>query len=83
MDPGSLALLIPIVAIAAAAAVKIAKVMAQGRAQYGDPQLAARLTALEEEVGTLRQELSETHERLDFTERLLSQQRAERLDPPS
>ena len=45
-------------------------------------QLAARLTALEEEVGTLRQELSETHERLDFTERLLSQQRAERLDPP-
>ena len=32
-------------------------------------------------MGTLRQELSETQERLDFTERMLSQQRPpERLD---
>jgi hypothetical protein len=82
MDPGSIALLIPIVAIAGGSAVKIAKVMAQGRAQSVDPQITARLAALEEEVGTLRQELSETHERLDFTERLLGQHRAERLDPP-
>jgi hypothetical protein len=82
MDPGSLSLLIPIVAIAAWSAVKIARIMAQGRAQAGDPQVAARLAALEEEVGSMRQELSETHERLDFTERLLTQQRSERLDPP-
>jgi hypothetical protein len=43
----------------------------QGRA--GGSELEARLEALEFEVGTLRQELSETQERLDFAERLLAQ----------
>jgi len=82
MDPGALSVLIPIVAIAAYAAVKIARVTASTRAPREDPQVAARLSALEDDVAVLRQELSETHERLDFTERLLSQQRTERLDPP-
>ncbi len=36
-------------------------------------ELPARLEALEAEVSTLRQDLSETQERLDFTERLLAQ----------
>ena len=35
-------------------------------------ELPARLEALEAELNTLRQELSETQERLDFAERLLA-----------
>ncbi len=36
-------------------------------------EFQARLEALETEVSRLRQELSETQERLDFTERVLAQ----------
>ena len=44
-------------------------------------ELQARLEALEVEVSNLRQELSETQERLDFTERLLAQgQETRRVD---
>jgi hypothetical protein len=38
-----------------------------------ESELPARLEALEVEVSQLRQELSETQERLDFAERLLAQ----------
>jgi len=41
-------------------------------------ETAARLEALEREVEDLHQELAATQERLDFTERLLSQARDER-----
>src|SRR2546422_11197176 len=37
-------------------------------------ELPARLEALEAELNTLRQELSETQERLDFAERLLARE---------
>ena len=46
----------------------------QGHAA-GDPELAADLAELREQVDLLRHQLEETAERLDFTERLLSQQR--------
>lgn len=39
----------------------------------GGSEPQARLEALEADVGRLRQELSETQERLDFAERLLAQ----------
>jgi hypothetical protein len=39
----------------------------------GGIELQDRLEALEGEVSTLRRELNETQERLDFTERLLAQ----------
>ena len=43
----------------------------------------ARVSALEAELGDMRRELSETQERVDFTERLLAQaQDARRVDPP-
>jgi hypothetical protein len=38
-----------------------------------ESEVEARLEALEGEVSNLRQELSETQERLDFAERLLAQ----------
>jgi hypothetical protein len=49
----------------------------------GDDELEARLDALEADVSTLRQELGETQERLDFTERVLAQgPDAHRVGPP-
>jgi hypothetical protein len=74
MDPGVLALAIPIVAIICGTVVTVAKYWARARSDPGlSGEVANRLGALEEEVGALRRELSEAHERLDFTERLLAQ----------
>ena len=84
MDPGSIGALVPVAAILMFGAVKIAKIQAQARGGTGgtDPDAAGRLQALESELGTLRQELGEVHERLDFAERLLAQRPPARLDPP-
>jgi len=43
------------------------------RQRPGGSELDAQLDALEEQVSKLRQQLSETQERLDFVERLLAQ----------
>jgi uncharacterized protein YceH (UPF0502 family) len=77
MDPGFLGPLVPIAAIVAFAAVKIARLRAAAPGAI-PADVTARLEALEERVETLHQELAETHERLDFTERLLGQVRDER-----
>ena len=61
-----------IAAIGTSGAVKIAKIIAQSRVAR-DPDTAARLQALEQEVSTLRQEMVEDHERLEFAERVLAQ----------
>jgi len=82
MGPDSLAPLIPVAAILVWGAVKIAKIRAQGRGA-AEPEAAARLQALESELGTLRQELGEVHERLDFAERLLAQHAPTRINPPA
>jgi hypothetical protein len=74
MDPTFLAPLIPIAAIIAFAAVKIVKLRTMSPASLPD-DAAARLEALEQKVEGLQHELAETHERLDFAERLLSQAR--------
>jgi hypothetical protein len=83
MGPESLAPLIPVTAILVWGAIKIAKIKAQGRAGAADPEAAARLEAVETELGTVRQELGEVHERLDFAERLLAQHAPTRLNPPA
>lgn len=79
MEPRVLALLIPILALSIPVAaiviggmVKIARYRALGDGAEGQAEVRARLEALEVEVGTLRQELGETQERLDFAERLLT-----------
>lgn len=74
LDPGSLALAIPIVAIICGTLVKMQKVKNAGSAELSADDLA-RLDALEQEVTSLRHELTETQERLDFTERLLTKGR--------
>jgi hypothetical protein len=44
----------------------------RGTELQGESELRPRLEALEFEVSDLRRELSEAHERLDFTERMLA-----------
>ncbi len=75
MGPDSLFAFVPIAvaAIVTWGAVRVMKIRAQSRVAGGDPETAGRLQALEQEVGTLRQELSETQERVDFAERVLAQ----------
>jgi hypothetical protein len=77
MDPESLVVLVPIAAIAAWDAIKVAKIQAGSRAAGVDPDTAGRLQALEQEVGALRQDMVEAQERLDFAERVFAQ------DPPT
>jgi hypothetical protein len=47
----------------------------QGRYGEADPELLADVHALRDQVDFVQQQLSETQDRLDFTERLLAQQR--------
>lgn len=69
-----LALSIPVVAIIFTNLAKMAKFKAEAQQRaIGHPESDARLAALEDDVMMLRRELSETQERLDFTERLLAQ----------
>jgi len=65
------------VAITAFAAVKIARIRAT-RPELPTAEVTARLEALEHGMQGLQQELSETQERLDFAERLLTKTREER-----
>ena len=77
MDPQFLAPLIPIAAIIAFAAVKIARLRAN-RPELPSADLTARLEALEHGFEDIQQHLAETQERLDFAERILSKAREER-----
>jgi predicted nucleic acid-binding Zn-ribbon protein len=78
MDPAFLGPLVPIAAIIAFAAVKIVKLRASAAPASLSADVTARLEALEQRVDGLQPELSETHQRLDFAERLLSQARDDR-----
>ena len=83
MGPEYLAATVVIVvaAIAAWGVVRIAKIRIQSYAA-ADPDTAARLQTLEQEVAMLRQEVGETHERLDFAERVLAKRpETRRLSP--
>lgn len=54
----------------------------QGRHAHSDPELAAEVAALRDQVDTLQQQLMETQERVDFTERLLARGRqADQISP--
>ncbi len=47
-----------------------------------DEHVAARLESIEQEISSLRQQLSEAHDRLDFAERLLARPRDELKHAP-
>jgi predicted nucleic acid-binding Zn-ribbon protein len=81
MDPDvAMGLLIPLagVAIICVTVVKLARLRANKGNQPLSADAAARFEALEQDVRALHQELSETQERLDFTERLLTKAREEK-----
>ena len=71
MDTNSLVLLIPVLALATGF-LAVLKMPRKAFAPRRNAELEARVQALEQEAGTLRQELTEVQERLDFTERLLA-----------
>jgi hypothetical protein len=77
MNPEFLAPLIPVTAIIAYAVIKIAKIRA-GRPESPPSDVTARLEALEHGFESLQNELTDTQERLDFAERILSKARDER-----
>lgn len=68
-----LALTIPVVAIIFSSLVKMTKLRAEAqRPELPHPEVEARLAALEDEIHSLRQEVLEANERMDFAERLLA-----------
>jgi chromosome segregation ATPase len=78
MDPGAVGVLVPVSAIIMFGLVRISRhwrtsVPVAGSGSLN--QLEARLDSMEQDLATLHQELSETQERLDFAERMLSQSR--------
>jgi hypothetical protein len=77
MEPGVfLAALLIFVGIPAFTVLRIARLRAERRELPGD--VTARIEALESGMQDLQQQLGETQERLDFTERMLSQAREDR-----
>jgi hypothetical protein len=79
MDPGIIALLIPVLALATGlvAVLKMPREAFMPK-QSRTEQLPA-LAELHEEVAQLRADLTATQERLDFTERLLAGRKADAL----
>ena len=78
MEPAVfLAALLIFVGIPALTVIKVARLRA-GRGASLPPDVTERLETLERGMQDLRQELADTQERLDFTERLLSRPREER-----
>jgi hypothetical protein len=67
-----LALMIPVVAVIANGLIKLQKVRNEGLNPGPDPALLAEMDDLRHELTQVRAELTEVHERLDFTERLLT-----------
>ena len=78
MDPVVFLIALSIfVGIPAITVIKLARLRA-ARQESPAADVTARLEELERDVQNLRQELAETQERLDFSERLLSTVREER-----
>jgi hypothetical protein len=75
MDHLAVALLIPVAVIVMGGLTQIARELSRGRRHPDLRALDAQMEALEQEVRSVRQDLSETQERLDFAERLLAQSR--------
>lgn len=75
--PVFLAALLIFFGIPAFTIITVARMKAK-RSEALPSDTAARLEALERTVQDVQQELAETHERLDFTERLLGKARDER-----
>lgn len=79
MEPRTLAMLMPILALSIGLAavvfaglVRLEKAKAAHRKALSDEDLVGRVQDLEDEMTTLRHQLTEAQERIDFAERLLA-----------
>lgn len=70
MDPGVLAMLIPIAAIVCGTYIAVERM--KSKRMQGGSELYHRVEELEHEMGNVRDELAAAQERLDFAERLLA-----------
>lgn len=52
------------------------RVQANAKSRLPDPALEREMSALRDHVDAMQQQLNEAQERIDFTERMLAQQRA-------
>ena len=73
MDHLAVALLIPVAVIVMGGLSQIAREFSRGRRHPDLGSLEAQMEALEHELRSVRRDLNETQERLDFAERLLAQ----------
>jgi len=72
--------LLSTVAIAAVTVTRVARLFAN-RPRPIPEDVMSRVAELEQAIQSIQQDLGETQERLDFTERLLSAARSERRTP--
>lgn len=78
MEPGVfLVALLSVVGMAAFTVIRVAKLIT-GRSRAISPEVEERLDELEGTVQGLQRELSETQQRLDFAERLLTSAREQK-----
>lgn len=70
MNPGVLAMIIPIAAILCGTYITVERM--KSKRMQGGGELYDRVAELEHEMGAVREELAATQERLDFAERLLA-----------
>lgn len=73
MDHLTAALLIPVAVIVMGGLVQVARELTRGRRHADLGSLDAQMEVLELELRSVRRDLSETQERLDFAERLMTQ----------
>ncbi len=86
MSTGQLVLIlifaVPICGIVFNSLEKIARYKAKGVGGAETAELSARVQALEGEMDSMRQQLAETQERLDFAERLLARSEPAKVPEP-
>ncbi len=82
MDPGTVGVFIPIVGVLGACGLMGLKMWTNHQLKMrespgGDNErLAEAVHQLHDEVGSMREDMAELHERMDFTERMLSEVRS-------
>lgn len=76
MNPGVLAMLIPIAAILCGTYIAVERIKSKRLSGGGDAHEALqRVDAVEQDLAAVKEQLAETQERLDFAERLLARQK--------
>ncbi len=82
MDPGIIGVFIPILGILGGFGLMGLKIWTSHRLKMrqmpdgGNERLTEAVQQLHDEVGSMREEVAELHERADFTERMLSEIRS-------